>query len=616
MIAAVRDSFRFMTVRERVTYLALLIGRTLSGLLDVLGVFLIGLIASLGTTIVAEGQGGSTTPEPIRIGSIELPPIGLDDVPVLAVIVLVVFVGKSVIAIFLSRKLAFFVASIEARNARIIAEHLMYGSLDDVRRYSKAEFQFAIVGSTTAAFGGLLNTFAIIVSESFLLILISVTFLIVDPVAAIFALVYFAGIGILIQSFMGRSLKRAGEAVAQGTVDTTNTISDSLDTFREVSVMAKQPFFLQKLSRSRGQVAESGATAAFMSGLPRYIIETALIVGVVALVAQQFITNGLAEGIVVIGVFLTGGMRIMASLLPLQNSVALVRLYTGQATLAHSLLSEYHDAAAVMPPPTPQSKRAGIDAPGGLPVAIEEASFAYPGGSHRALDDVSVEAEGGRFVAIIGPSGSGKTTLVDLLLGLLAPDSGDVRIGDRSPHDLRVLAPGVVSYVPQRPGMVAGTIAENIALGVDEEQIDRDRLQEVIDAAFLGDFIGSLPEGADTSVGKQSNSLSGGQIQRIGLARALYTRPRLLIMDEATSALDASSEAFISESLSRLHGEVTVIVIAHRLSTVQHADHVYVMENGKVVAQGTFGHLMRNNPMVAEYVKLMSFDDQRQEGES
>ncbi|MDF2573676.1 MAG: double ATPase transporter [Agromyces sp.] len=614
MIAAVRSSFRFMTVRERVTYLALLIARTLSGLLDVLGVFLIGLIASLGTTVIADDSG--STAEPIRVGSIELPPIGLDDVPMLAAIVLVVFVGKSVLAVLLSRKLAFFVASIEARNALIIAEHLMYGSLDDIRRHSKAEFQFAVVGSTTAAFGGLLNTFAIIVSESFLLILISVSFLVVDPIAAIFALVYFAAIGVLIQSFMGRSLKRAGEAVAQGTVDTTNIISDSMDTFREVSVMAKQPFFLRKLSDARNQVAGSGATAAFMSGLPRYIIETALIVGVVALVAQQFITNGLGEGIVVIGVFLTGGMRIMASLLPLQNSVALVRLYTGQATLAHSLLSEYHASRTIPVPISDPSGEQASALPGGLSVSIAGASFAYPGDTRRALDDVSVEAASGRFVAIIGPSGSGKTTLVDLLLGLLAPDSGDVRIGDRSPHDLRVASPGVVSYVPQRPGMVAGTIAENIALGVDSEHIDRERLQEVIDAAFLADFIESLPEGADTSVGKQSNSLSGGQIQRIGLARALYTRPRLLIMDEATSALDAGSEAFISESLARLHGEVTVIVIAHRLSTVQHADHVYLMDNGRVVAQGTFKHLMRNNPMVAEYVRLMSFDDQKDEAQS
>jgi ATP-binding cassette subfamily C protein len=158
--------------------------------------------------------------------------------------------------------------------------------------------------------------------------------------------------------------------------------------------------------------------------------------------------------------------------------------------------------------------------------------------------------------------------------------------------------------------MVTGTIADNIALGIAEDDIDRALLEEVIDAAFLRELVDSLPDGAHTDLGKQSDGLSGGQIQRIGLARALYARPKVLILDEATSGLDASSEAYIGRTLAALHGRVTVLVIAHRLSAVQHADTVFVMEDGRITAQGSFAELRKTVPMVAEYVKLMSFEEQ------
>ena len=603
MLHAVRISLGVMTPAERTKYFVLLGGRTLSGFLDVLGVFLIGVIATIGTTSLTSTDGSV----PVEFMGITLTTITTESILWLVGVVLVVFIGKSLLAIFLSRKLAFHIASVEARNARRIAEHLLHGSLDDAKRFSKAEFQFAVTGSSSAAFTGLLNAFATIVSESFLLLIVSAVFIVVDPVAAFFALLYFVGIAVTIQVLIGRTLKRAGREATEGMVDSTNVISDSLDSFRELAVMGKQDFYIGRLEQSRSRLARSSATFAFMGGMPRYIIETALIVGVVALVAQQFLTNGLASGVVVLGVFLAGGMRIMASLLPMQNSFAQLKVYLEQAHLAQDLLLEIKSPGA----------GSGADSlveeaelrRQGLSIAIDHVTFSYPGETSPALHDVSLEVPAGAFTAIIGPSGAGKTTLVDLLLGLVFPDDGAVSIGPASPLDVRFVAPGLISYVPQKPGLVSGTIAENIAIGLEKDEIDEQRLRRVIEAAHLGEFVGSLPDGAWTSVGKQANSLSGGQIQRIGLARALYTEPRLLIMDEATSALDAGSEAYISESLKELYGHVTVVVIAHRLSTVQHADTVYVMEDGRLTASGDFQTLMRTVPMVAQYVKLMAIDE-------
>lgn len=607
MFAAVRLSLGFLTRRQRVTYFSLVVLRALTGLLDVVGIGLIGFIASVGVT-----QLGSKSASATEIMGITLPKIDSEGLVWLVVFVLGVFILKAALAIFLSWQLASFVAMVESENAGKIADHLLRGSLDSVKQYSKAEFQWAITGSTVFAFTGLLNNVATFISEGFLLLVVSATFFLINPIAALFALAYFSAIVLIIQVVIGGSLKRAGKQTVEGTVLATATISDTLDTFREISVLARPDLFIDRIYSARRRVSRSGATITFLAGMPRYVVETALMLGVVIFVGQQFLTGQLATGIVTIGVFLTGGVRIMASLLPLQSALGSIKQNAEQAALAHNFLGEvrvkrvFASTHAVV---TDLTEFNTVTRDRGLPIVIENATYRYPGDEKATLHDIRLSVVSGQHIAIIGPSGAGKTTLVDLILGLVRPDSGTVTIGGVEPNELRKIAPGMVSYVPQKPGLVSGTIAENIALGIPTEQIDRALVFEVISAAYLGDFIDSLPDGIDTSVGKQVDSLSGGQIQRIGLARALYSKPQLLILDEATSGLDASSEAFISETLRKLHGTVTVMIIAHRLSTVQHSDVVHVVEDGRIIASDDFKSLQATVPMVAEYVRLMSFHD-------
>ena len=222
---------------------------------------------------------------------------------------------------------------------------------------------------------------------------------------------------------------------------------------------------------------------------------------------------------------------------------------------------------------------------------------------------MSLDVPSGSYAAIVGPSGAGKTTLVDLMLGLYEPDSGRILLNDLSPLELRQRIPGLISYVPQKPGLVSGTLANNVALGLRDESIDEELVWSALRKAQLGQLVESLPHGIYSSLGSHSDALSGGQIQRLGLARAVYTEPRLIILDEATSALDAATEASIAEAIQNLGSETTVVVIAHRLSTIQHADVVHVVDDGQVLASGKFKDVRKRVPMIEEYVKLMSFDD-------
>lgn len=241
-----------------------------------------------------------------------------------------------------------------------------------------------------------------------------------------------------------------------------------------------------------------------------------------------------------------------------------------------------------------------------LAVEVQGLGYAYPENpSAQILTNINLTIKPGDMVAFIGPSGAGKSTLASVILGLQLPTQGSVTIEGTLPRDYVTSNPGSVSLVQQASNLITGTLAENIALGVNHSDVDRDALAYAIDGAELGEWISTLPDGIDTLV--DTGSISGGQLQRIGLARALYTRPALLVLDEPTSSLDADTEHRIAASLKRLHGRVTQIVIAHRLTTIEDADVVYLLEGGRITAEGSFAELRKSSPTVARQVELLTF---------
>lgn len=602
MFQSLPRALQFLTRRERFVYSVTVLFRALIGLLDVTGILLVGFIASaIASQVSVESSG-----QPVRLLGIDVPVLDALGLFSLVAAVLGVFILKAVLAVSLTRFLTFFIAGVETRAADRIAGHLLRGSLLDLKNRSTSEVQYAVTNSSTYAFTGLLNNLATLVSESFLLVVIAATFVLVNPMTALFTVLYFGAFVLILQTIIARTLRRASKEAVAGTIDTMSRIADTTGAFREIQVMNKQDHFVDSIAESRRRISRSGAEMTFVGTLPRYVVETALILGVVLLLAQQLLAGEPASGLATVGVFLTGGVRLMASLLPLQSALANLKQNGEQARASLDLLDEAKR-------PVPASARVAslgeIPLDRALAVEVRGVCVTYPGAdSRRALDDVSLEVEAGSFAAIIGPSGAGKTTLVDVVLGLIEPAAGTAVVGGYGPRSVSVAAPGLISYVPQKPGLISGSIAQNVALGLDGDGIDRDRVREALADAYLEEFVASLPDGIDTSVGKQADALSGGQIQRIGLARALYTRPRLLVLDEATSGLDASSESFVASSLRALHGQTTVIVVAHRLSTVQTADVVHVIEGGRLTASGTFAQVSGANPTVAEYVRLMTFD--------
>ena len=603
-----RTSIGLLSRSEKIAYFGIAIFRVAMNGLDLVAVGLTGLLGAI--TAAGLSGGGS-----YYILGFQVPQATPSRVVLIVGGIATMVVVKGGLSILMARYSGIVLASIEIKNSVKIARYFFSGSLGRLRNLSRGEISFVINNSTAATFSGVLGAITSIAIESALFLAIFVVFVVVDPIAAIAIVIYLALVVYVMQLATARRYLRSGARIKQAGVDSGNAILELVDAFREVSVLSRQDFFLTQYGEAKKLAVRTGLGLQIIKQIPRYVAEVGLIIGIFFFVIWQLNRGNLAEALVAVGVFMAGSFRMMGAVLPLQqiwNELRVSQNWVGQAQEILVKLKNQpelldprpYSAAAII-----QESSASLDFEGGISVEMLNVDFTHAGKSERTIVDVCLSIEPGSFSAMIGPSGAGKTTIVDLLLGLHEPDSGTVALAGISPKVLRDEFPGLITYVPQRPGLVSGSISSNVALGISVDQIDEGRVRDSLEKAQLLNFVDSLPQGIHTSLGNQADSLSGGQAQRLGLARALYTNPKLIILDEATSALDAATEASIAEHIRNLGDDITVVVVAHRLSTIQHADVVFVVDEGRIVTSGTFPQVRKDAPMIEEYVRLMSFDE-------
>ncbi len=603
MLKSIKLSVSFLTRTEKLVWFSLVALRSTLAFFDIAAIAAVGYLA---TSIGAIASGG-VSPK-VEFSGITIPSVTNQNLPILAAIIIGLFVSKSLLNVALTGWANFFVAKIESKAAKRISEIRFNGNLSDARKYSLEEMMYAVTNGTSSAFNSLLNSVNNIVSDGVLFLsLIVAGFLFVDSSATLIGLLYFGIVALAIQYIIGPVTLRAQVENYHSSIKLTTSISNLLAVFRELTVSGRKGKYVGDIHSAKTIAANTNAKSLFLATLPRHIIESALIIGIALFFLAQITSGDLASSIGKIGVFLAGAFRLTTALLPLQASFLAIQAALPSAKIAHDILKGL--------PELVERETKNIDTGEqitqiGQPIGavFEDVTFSYPGSSSPALVNLNFTIEPGSQTALMGPSGAGKSTIADMLCLLIIPTSGRVsQIIHSSKLELSI--GGRVSYVPQKPGMISGTILENVALGVEPESVDRDEVISALQAAHLGTLIQELPEGIDTSLGKLKDSLSGGQMQRLGLARAIYSKPNLLVMDEATSALDAESESEIQKTLEEMRGRVTVVVIAHRLNTIQHADKVILLEDGKVTDSGTFKELIARNPSVEKLVDLMRIDE-------
>ncbi|WP_448603756.1 ABC transporter ATP-binding protein [Thermoleptolyngbya sp.] len=394
---------------------------------------------------------------------------------------------------------------------------------------------------------------------------------------------------------MRNRLKAWGRKSSEAMQKVIKTLNHGLGGFKETRVVGCAPYFDEQMESYTSQYAQSASLANSFDMLPRILIETALVVFIVSFIgiSQLFLSRGTDSLISSLSVFAVAAIRLLPASSQVMSTLGNLQSTRHTVDILYADLKEAEEQIAQQEMNESYKAKNGENTHDTAmsfdrQIQISQVVYRYSEKPEPAIDSVSLEIHKGESIAFIGKSGAGKTTLVDIILGLLTPQSGDITVDGISIYkDLRAWQ-NLVGYIPQSIFLLDDTVERNIAFGVPDDLIDYGRLDQAIAAAQLEELIVQLPKGIHTRVGERGVMLSGGQRQRIGIARALYHEREVLVLDEATSALDNETEKKVSEAIQALSGKKTVIIIAHRLSTVEHCDRIYLLKNGRVSKSGKY----------------------------
>lgn len=521
-------------------------------------------------------------------------------IPLLAGLVTVAFVVKSLGSLAFrwwllgrtTRVTA--LASAELMNRYVLAPY----SAHRVRSLSTV---YRNINDATNQAASVLLAMVTLCTDVFVLVAIMAVLAVAEPWVTLFAVVLFGVAVFGVQRLLRARQLRLGEAAAEAGLEAWQSLMPALDGFRETRLTSSASTFVGGFRAARLRGARVNREMGFIADVPRYLLEIVFIAAIVG-IAVILSSSGLTDQIVpVLGLFAAASLRA----LPTMNRVSagLATMRAGQAGLR--IMTEALDELEAGGRHVEQ--RAGGTVYSG-DIELNDLTFAYPDADQPVLNRLTLTIAANTTTAFTGGSGAGKTTLVDLVLGLLTPTEGSVTCGGRRIDDDLASWYGGIGVVPQDVFLLNGSIAQNIAFGEDPAVIDSDRVWLAARQAQLTDLLSELPDGIDTMVGDRGVRLSGGQRQRVGLARALYRRPRLLVLDEATSALDNATEHEVAQTLHSLRGQMTIIIVAHRLSTVRSVDRLVHLREGRIAASGTFDEVRARDEEFARLVELGRLD--------
>jgi len=571
------------------------------GLLDLIGVAIIGVLGSLAVSGVQSAKPAGRVN--FVISYLHLSSRSFQEqAAILGIAATVILVSRTIFSIIFTRRILFFLSRRGAFISANLISRLISQPLLKVQEKSSQDSVYAVTIGVNAIILGIVGTGVILISDLSLLLVMSIGLFLVQPAMALSSILVLSVIGILIYRLTHKRAQQLGYDESILAIESNETIIEVLSSYRESVVRNRRDYYARKIGEMRMRSANILAELSFMPNISKYVIETTVVIGALAISAAQFVMQDAAHAIATLTIFLAAGTRIAPAVLRVQQGALQIRSSLGVAGPTLSLISNLENVKALpLVADLPITDHRDFDGT----IELRDISLTYPGKPTPALDSINLRIESGTSVAFVGPSGAGKTSIVDVILGVLTQDAGEVLVSGKTPIEAIEYWPGAIGYVPQDVLITSGTFRENVALGFPVETATDTLVNDAISIAQLTKFTETFEEGIDTQVGERGTKISGGQRQRLGIARAMFTKPRLLVLDEATSALDGETEANISDAITSLKGTVTVVMIAHRLSTVRYADLVVYLQDGKVLAKGTFEEVRASVPDFDRQAQLM-----------
>ena len=557
-------------------------------ILDLIGVGLIGIIGAMAVRGIQSQNPGGRTQQVIEFFSLNTFTIQTQ-VTIIGISAAVVLLGRTALSMLIARKILRFLAKRSSEVAAILTSGILSKSLLFIQERSRQELIYAASIGVETVFLKVLAASVSFISDAALLILMLIVLILIDPVIALVTMILFLGVAFLLYYFMHNKAQYLGIENSRIEVEINSRMSEIFDSYREAIVHDRQGFYADKINDLRTSSFGLIAKINFLPSITKYVIELTLVLGSLVVGGFEFLTNDSVRAVATIAVFMAVSSRIAPAIMRLQQAAIQIRSNIGAAEITIRLSEELkRDIYARNVVESFNTDYVGFKPT----ISVDNLSFTYPNSKSSALKNVSFAVGAGETVAILGRSGAGKTTLVDCILGIL-PVQGNsiVKISDTNPLESFKIWPGAISDVPQEINLIKGSIKENICFGYKPELFDEADFWEAIKSADLYDFVRSTREGLDFQIAENGSNLSGGQKQRVGIARALFTKPRILILDEATSALDNETERAIAKAIKELAGKITILVIAHRLSTVRSAGSCLYIHDGEILAAGNYEYI-------------------------
>ncbi len=592
---------RILSKSDRKKILAVVVLQVFLSALDLLGVLAIGLLGALSVSGLQSREPGLKLDSTLRFLTISELSFQTQ-VAILAISALLLLVGRTILSIIFTRRILFFFSRRGAKISANLISRLLSQPLLTVQARTTQETLYAVTNGVSLITLQILATGIVMVADLSLLLVMTLGIFLVDPFTAIGTFVLFSLIGYFLYRYMHLLAGFLGVKYSELSVVSNEKIVEVFGSYRESVVRNRRDYYAREIGKIRFELAEVEAEGSFMPYVSKYVIETAVVVGALLVGAAQFVLQDAAQAVATLAIFLAAGSRIAPAVLRLQQGFIQIRRSFGAAQPTFELIDSLGQTQII------ENVDDDVDiVHEGFfsEIQLQNVTLTYPSKQLPAISNISFSVKPGALVAVVGLSGAGKTTIIDVLLGVLTPDEGTVLISGLPPLLAVAKWPGAIAYVPQDVAISSGTIRENVALGFPEQQASDELVTSALKVAQLDQFVSDLPQGLDTQVGERGAKISGGQRQRLGIARAMFTRPHLLVLDEATSSLDGETEASISDAIHELRGSTTVVLIAHRLSTVRDADIVVYLADGEIKTMGTFNEVRREVPDFDRQAKLM-----------